>query len=149
MIVKQRREVKLRALELAQRKIGTNLLAVVDLVLYDIRLSGELAQAIESKMVQEQEAAKAKFTQLKAQIEADTKVIRARGESEAIAIRGAALEAGPEFIKLQIVEKWDGRSPVSVGGGGTLLLNPVEAQSRARAATEAGNAGRVTPSPRR
>ena len=126
MIVKQRREVKLRALELAQRKVGTNLLDVVDLVLFDIRLSPELEQAIELKMVQEQEAEKAKFTQLKAQIEAETAVVRARGEGESIAIRGQALRANPDFIKLQMVENWNGRSPLVVGsaGGSGLLLNP-------------------------
>jgi len=126
MVVKQRREVKLKALELAQRKVGTNFLEVVDLVLLDIRLSPELEEAIEMKMVQEQEAEKAKFTQLKTQIEADTRVIRARGEGESISIRGGALRSFPEFIKLEVVKTWNGRSPLVVGsaGGTSLLLNP-------------------------
>lgn len=135
MIVKQRSDVKLRALELAQRKVGTNLLEIIDLVLFDIRLSPELEEAIEQKMVQEQEAEKAKFTQLKTQIEADTKVIRARGQGESIAIRGAALRVSPEYIKLQVVESWNGRSPLVVGAGGAgLLLNSSNLQEHFRAA---------------
>jgi len=125
-IVKNREQVKRTALELARRKIGTNFLDVVDLVLYNLALSPELAAAIEMKMVQEQEAAKAKFTQLKAQIEADTAIIRAKGEAEAIQVRGTALRANPDFIKLQILQNWNGRSPLVVGAGGSganLLLS--------------------------
>jgi prohibitin 2 len=124
-IVKNRQSVKTRSLELAQRKIGTNFLEVIDVVLYNISLSPELEQAIELKMVQEQDAAKAKFTQLKAQIEADTAIIRARGEAEAIEVRGQALRANPEFIKLQIVQSWNGKSPLVVGseGGASMMLS--------------------------
>lgn len=134
MIVKQRRDVKLRALELAQRKVGSSLLEIVDLVLFNIRLSPELEEAIEQKMVQEQEAEKANFTQLKTQIEAETKVIRARGEAESISLRGNALRTSPEFIKLQVVESWNGRSPLVVGAGAAeLLLNPSDLQQQFRA----------------
>jgi prohibitin 2 len=124
-IVKKREEVKVKALELARRKIGTDFLDVIDVVLYNLSLSPELEQAIEMKMVQEQDASKAKFTQLKAQIEADTAIIRAKGEAEAIAVRGEALRANPEFIKLQIIQNWNGKSPLVVGaeGGANMLLN--------------------------
>ena len=123
-IVKNREQVKRAALELARKKIGTNFLEVTDIVLYNVSLSPELEQAIEMKMVQEQEAAKAKFTQLKAQIEADTAIIRAKGEAEAIGVRGEALRANPAFIKLEMVQNWNGRSPLVVGaeGAGSMLL---------------------------
>lgn len=131
MIVQQRRDLKVRALQAAQRKIGTNLLEIVDLVLFDIRLPAAIEDAIENKMVQEQAAEKARFTQQKMQIQADTEVIRARGLSEAIGIRGEALRESTDFIKLRVVEKWDGRSPLVVGGGATeLLLNTPELQQR-------------------
>jgi prohibitin 2 len=124
-IVKKREEIKQRALEVARRKVGTNLIEVVDLVLYNITLSPELGQAIEAKMVQEQEAEKAKFLQLKAQIEAETAVVRAKGEADAIQARGQALRANPDFIKLQIVQNWNGKSPLVVGSGGSTLMLPV------------------------
>jgi prohibitin 2 len=139
MFVKKREEVKLKALELARKKIGTGFLEIVDLVLYNITLSSELEAAIEQKMVQEQEAEKAKFTQLQTQIEADTAVIRARGEAEAIAIRGSALRANPEFVKLQVVQTWNGRSPLVVGaeGGANLLLQLDDLQRAQTSATPA------------
>ena len=125
MIVKQREEVKRKALEVARTKVGTNFLDIVDVVLYNISLTPELEHAIELKMVQEQEAEKAKFTQLKAQIEADTAIIRAKGEAESIEVRGQALRASPDFIRLQVVQNWNGKSPLVVGadGGANLLLS--------------------------
>lgn len=131
MIVKKREEVKTHAVELARRKIGTNFLDVADLVLYHLSLSPELTAAIETKMVQEQEAEKAKFTQLKAQIDADTAIIRAKGEAEAIQVRGQALRDNPDFIKLEVVQNWNGKSPLVVGadgGGANLLLQIDELQ---------------------
>jgi len=97
-------------------------------VLENITLSKELEAAIESKMVQEQEAAKARFTQQKTQIEADTAIIRAKGEAEAIRVRAEAIRDNPGLIQLQIVEKWDGKAPLVIGGsaeggnGANILL---------------------------
>lgn len=116
-IVKQREQIKNHALVAAAKKVGT-ILNIEDLVLENITLSKELETAIESKMVQEQEAAKARFTQQKAQIEADTAIIKAKGEAEAIRIRGEALRDTPGLIQLQIVEKWDGKAPLVIGGSG-------------------------------
>lgn len=115
-IVKRREEIKTRTLASAREKIAA-LLIVEDIVIENINLSRELETAIEAKMVQEQEAAKARFTQQKAQIEADTAIIKAKGEAEAIRIRGEALRDTPGLIQLQIVEKWDGRAPLVIGGG--------------------------------
>jgi len=117
MIVKKREDIKIKSLASAREKIGS-ILILEDLVIENLVLSKELETAIESKMVQEQEAAKARFTQQKTQIEADTAIIRAKGEAEAIRIRAEAIKDNPGLIQLQIVEKWDGRSPLVIGGGG-------------------------------
>lgn len=143
-IVKRREEIKTRALKLARRKIGADFLIVTDLVIYNLALSSELETAIEMKMVQEQEAEKAKFTQLKAQIEADTAIIRAKGEAEAINVRGAALRATPDFIKLQILQTWNGRSPLVVGGGDANVMVSLD-----ELGLRAGAAPSVAPLPQR
>lgn len=127
-IAKQREIAKTQTLDLVRKKIG-ELLVIEDLVIENIALSPELEKAIEQKMVQEQEAAKARFVKNKAEIEAETAVVRAKGEAEAIRIRGEALRANPSFIDLQIVEKWDGKSPLVVGGGqGANILLPMTKQ---------------------
>lgn len=119
-IVKNREQIKVRTLDLARSKIG-ELVMVEDLVIEDIKLTPELERAIEQKMIQEQEAAKAKFVQQRAQIEANTAVIKARGEAESIRIRGEALRENPSYVDLQIVDRWDGQAPLVVGGGQILM----------------------------
>ena len=127
-IVKRREEIKTKAFSAAKQKIG-DVLFIEDIVLQDITLSPELEQAIEAKMVQEQEAAKAKFIQQKTEIEARTAVIRAKGEAEAIQVRGEAIKRNPGLVDLQIVEKWDGKAPLVVGGskGGASIILPLSA----------------------
>lgn len=120
-VVKNREHIKTKSLELARRKIGT-LLVVEDIVIQNITLTKELEHAIEAKMVQEQEASKSKYLQQRAQIEADTAVIKAKGEAESIRIRGQALRANPAFIDLQIVDKWDGLTPLVIGGDDNLVF---------------------------
>ena len=125
-IVKNREQIKDKALASAREKVGT-LLVIDDVVIQNIDLTKQLEDAIEAKMVQEQEADKAKFTQQKAQVEADTVVITAKGDAEAIKIRGEALKETPNYIQLQIVEKWDGKTPLVVGSGasGVNMLLPM------------------------
>lgn len=136
-IVKRRETIKTQALTAAAQKVG-DILVLVDVVIQNIELTPELETAIEAKMVQEQEAAKAKFTQEKTQIEADTAIIKAKGDAESIRLRGEALKENPAAIELQIVEKWDGKSPLVVGGNngsGTSILLPMADLLKARAGT--------------
>ena len=127
-IVTKREEIKSKALAAAKLKIG-NLIIIEDIVIESVELSKELEAAIEAKMVQEQEAAKAKFIQQKAEIEANTAIIKANGEAQAIRVRGKALQDSPGLVQLQIVEKWNGVSPLVVtsggNGGGANILLPI------------------------
>jgi len=125
-IVKNREQIKTLSLNEAKKKLN-GLIEIDDLIIADLALSKDLERAIEQKMVQEQEAAKAKFTQQKAEIDSKTAVIRAQGEAEAIKIRGAALRENPALIQLQLVEKWDGKAPTYIGGGasGANIILPV------------------------
>ena len=131
MIVKQREAVKLEALVHLREKVG-DILVVEDLIIADIALSKQLTASIESKMVQEQEAEKAKYTKQKAEIDAEMAVAVAKGEAEAtminakaeaesIKIRGEALRESPGVVQLQLIQKWDGVSPQIVAGGGSGL----------------------------
>ncbi len=127
-IVKTREEIKQKTLTAAKSKIGA-ILWVEDIVIRNIDLSTELERAIEAKMVAEQQAAQARFSQVQVQVEAETAVIRARGEAEAIKVRGEALKLNPAFLRLQLVERWNGKSPLVVPSGannaGAALLLPL------------------------
>jgi len=128
-IVKNREQIKTRALDLAKQKLGT-LVVIEDIVIQNIRLTKELEHAIEAKMVQEQEAQRSKYVQQRAQIEADTAVIKARGEAESIRIRGDALKNNPTFVELQVVDKWDGVAPQIIGSGDNVMVPFAELERR-------------------
>ncbi len=119
-IVKNREQIKASALDIARKKVGA-FLVVEDIVIQNISLTKQLESAIEAKMVQEQEAQKAQYVQTRAQIDADTAVIQAKGEAESIRIRGEALKEDPAFVDLKIVDKWDGSAPLVIGGGDNLV----------------------------
>jgi prohibitin 2 len=121
-IVKSRERIKLRVLEVARKKIG-DLVIIEDIVIENVTLSKELEKAIEEKMVQEQEAAKSKFLKEKAKVEAETAEIKAQGEAKAINIRGEAIRKNAGIIELQLIEKWNGVSPLVVGqNAGSFVL---------------------------
>ena len=75
--MKQRESIKNVALD-GLRVKTKGIIEVDDLVIQNLDLYTELEQAIEAKMVQEQEAAK---------VEADTAVISAKGQAESISIQ--------------------------------------------------------------
>jgi prohibitin 2 len=134
-VVKNREEIKKKSMALASQKIGP-LLLVEDIVLRDIDLSPELEKAIEAKMVAEQQANQARFTQVQTQTESETAVISAKGEAEAIRVRGEALRQSPSFLRWKIVERWNGRSPMVIpppsdhNAAGLLLpISPAETPS--------------------
>jgi prohibitin 2 len=129
-IVKNREVIKTRTLDLTRQKVGT-LLVVEDIVIQNISLTKQLEGAIEAKMVQEQEAQKAQYLKQRAQIDADTAVIQAKGEAESIRIRGQALKEDPAVVDLKIVEKWDGIAPLVVGGREGLVY-PLQDLERLR-----------------
>lgn len=135
-IVKQRDAVKTEALDGVRKKVGDTLI-IEDITIQDIGLSGQLKAAIEAKMVQEQEAAKAKYNTMQAEAdaetarakakgEADASLLRAKADAEAIKIKGDALKQNPSLVQLELIQKWDGKSPqvVTGGGGGVNLIMP-------------------------
>jgi prohibitin 2 len=126
-IVKTREHIKVAALQGSRAKIG-DLLVIEDLVIEDVALSRELEQAIEAKMVQQQEAEKAIFRMQQAKTDAETLIIKAKADAESIRIQGEALEKAPKLVELKMVEKWNGVAPQVVGSGSNILLPLGKAQ---------------------
>ena len=120
-IVKTREQIKGTALRQSRAKVG-DLLVIEDLVIEDVALSSELEQAIEAKMVQQQETEKAIFRMQQAKTDAETLIIKATADAESIRIQGEALEKAPKLVELKMVEKWNGVAPQVVGSGSNILL---------------------------
>jgi len=123
-IVKEREQVKRAALDLLRQKLG-DIVTIDDLVLEDIALSSELEKAIEQKMVSEQKAAQARFTQDQTRIEAETAIIKAEGEAKSIKVIADALSQNPKILELRAVDKWNGVAPTTVVTGGANTVLPI------------------------
>jgi prohibitin 2 len=94
---------------------------VLDLSFVNVEFSDDYEKAIEAKQVAQQRAEQAKYELQQAEVEAQKAVATAKGEAEAIQIRGDALAKNPQVIQLELINKWDGRSPetlVTSGAGG-------------------------------
>jgi prohibitin 2 len=118
-IIANRDQIRSEALAAARERL-TAFVEVQDLSIVNVEFSADYEHAIEAKQVAQQRAEQAKYELQQAQVEADKKVAEARGEAEAIQIRGDALAKNPQVIDLELINKWDGKAPETlVTSGGT------------------------------
>lgn len=124
-LVKNRERVKDDVLVKLRAAVG-DVLQIVDLSLTNIDLSDQLEQAIEQKVVREQEAFAKSFELDKEKKQAEITIVRAEAEAKSVSIKGEALKSSPEVIQLEIAQRWDGKAPLSVSvghsGGANILL---------------------------
>ncbi len=127
-LVKNRERVKDDVLAKLRQAVG-DVLQIVDVSLTNIDLSDQLEQAIEQKVVREQEAFAKSFELDKEKKQAEITIVRAEAEAKSVGIKGDALKSAPEVIQLEIAQRWDGKAPLSVSvgnGGGTNILLPLK-----------------------
>jgi len=120
-IIANRDQIRSEALKAAQDRLQ-GFVEVQDLSIVNVEFSADYEKAIEAKQVAQQRAEQAKYELQQAEVEAEKKVASAKGEAEAIQIRGDALAKNPAVIDLELINKWDGKSPetlVTSGGGGS------------------------------
>jgi len=125
-IIANRDKIRSEALKAAQERLA-NFVDVQDLSIVNVAFSADYAKAIEAKQVAQQRAEQAKYELQQAQVEAEKKVASAKGEAEAISIRGDALAKNPAVIELELINKWDGKSPDTLvtsgaSGAGSIIL---------------------------
>jgi prohibitin 2 len=121
-LVRKREAIRAAALASVREAVG-DLMEVVDLSLTNIDLTDELEKAIESKMVMEQQAQAKSFELDRERKNAEITVVKAGAEAQAVKIKGEAIAANPRVIDLEVVSRWDGRSPQTVVVG--AAANPV------------------------
>jgi len=127
-IIANRDKIRSEALKAAQDRLK-GFVEVGDLSIVNVTFSQDYEKAIEAKQVAQQRAEQAKYELQQAQVEAEKKVASARGEAEAIQIKGEALAKNPAVIDLELINKWDGKAPDSLvsngGGGATSVILPL------------------------
>jgi regulator of protease activity HflC (stomatin/prohibitin superfamily) len=107
------------------QKALAGLVIINDITITNMQLSKPLEDAIEQKVIREQEALAKKFELDKANKDAEITLVKAKAEAESVKIKGEALKLSPEVIQYLIADKWDGKAPQSVvttTGGANILL---------------------------
>lgn len=91
---------------------------VDDVNIVDIQFSREFAHAIEAKQVAEQRSKQAVYEAQRAANDAQAEINRAKGQAEAQRLLRQSIDK--DLIALKAVEKWDGKFPQVMSGGGAL-----------------------------
>ena len=99
-------------------------ITVSNVSLVNFGFSQAYQAAIESKVIATQQTAKAEQDLARIKVEAASRIAQADGEAKAIAIQAAAIQSngGENYVKLQWIEKWDGKLPATMLGGDTKTL---------------------------
>jgi len=116
-IIANRDKIRSESFKAAQARLQ-GFVEVQDLSIVNVTFSADYEKAIESKQVAQQRAEQAKYELQQAEVEAEKQVATAKGEAEAIQIRGDALAKNPAVIQLELINKWDGKSPETLVTGG-------------------------------
>jgi prohibitin 2 len=128
-IIANRDKIRSETLKAAQARLA-DFVEIQDLSIVNVAFSDDYERAIESKQVAQQRAEQAKYELQQAQIEADKQVATAKGDAEAIQIKGDALAKNPAVIDLELINKWDGKAPDTLvtgsnGGGPASIVLPI------------------------
>lgn len=116
LISSQRQEVEASITESLRKVFAENNIELESVLLRELRIPQSIAQAIESKQKAEQEVAveknrlqQANISSQRAVVEAQGKakaaIETAKGEAEALSLRGRALRENPQLIQLTVAEK--------------------------------------------
>jgi regulator of protease activity HflC (stomatin/prohibitin superfamily) len=86
----------------------------------NIRVPEQVLAQINTKIANEQAAMAAQANVATVRANADALIAQAEGKARASQLEGEALRANPEILRQRSIEKWDGKLPTYMGGGGQL-----------------------------
>lgn len=119
-LITQRVEVSTKMKDFLQEKLKDKYIIIDSFNIVNFDFSEAYNKAIEEKQIAEQEALKAKYDLERIQIEADQAIKKAQGEAEAMKLKNEQLTEN--IIKLEFINKWDGKMPTYLGDGANLML---------------------------
>jgi regulator of protease activity HflC (stomatin/prohibitin superfamily) len=107
-------------------------LTVDDVNITNFDPSRDFMKSVERKQIMAQEAQTAENERLRAIKLAERDVATARGTAEANKILQESLRQGPEVLRFKelevLMQKWDGRLPQFIAGGGAVPLLSLDAE---------------------
>jgi regulator of protease activity HflC (stomatin/prohibitin superfamily) len=130
-LITQREDVKNRARGFLRERLGAFNVIVDELNIVSFEFAKSFNDAIESKQVAAQRVQQSLREQERAKVEADTRVISAQGDAQAVLTRAKAAAEAQQiqrqtlselYVQFLAVDKWDGKMPQVTGSGGTPFI---------------------------
>jgi regulator of protease activity HflC (stomatin/prohibitin superfamily) len=108
--------------DLLRKRLSVYGIIIDNVSLTDFKFSDQFNQAIEAKVTQEQSALQAEAKLKQTQWEA--KSTEAAADADAYAMRVKRQSLTPELVEQYAIDKWDGKLPTVMSGGGSLMGLP-------------------------
>lgn len=133
-LITQREAVKNRARDFLKDRLGQFNVIVDELNIVVFEFSRAFNDAIESKQVAAQRVLQAENERAKARVDAETRVIAAQGEANAVLTRAKAAAEAQQvqrstlselYVQFLAVDKWDGKMPQVTGGALPFIQVPI------------------------
>lgn len=105
-----------------RQKLDGNSIIVEGIYITNFKFSDDFTKSIEAKQIAQQNALKAENDLTRIKIEAEQKVATAQADAKAIQIKGDALKQNPAIVKLEWVNKWDGKMSYYYGAGENMMM---------------------------
>lgn len=119
LLGEKRNEIVTKATEVLSEKFEVEGVTLKALVLKDVDAGEEIENAIKQEAVAKKAVETAEQNRLKAEKEAETKIIEAQGEAEANAAKTSQLT--DQILKEKFIEKWNGELPKVSGQNESLF----------------------------
>jgi regulator of protease activity HflC (stomatin/prohibitin superfamily) len=119
-LIENRDKAMAEAGEIIRAKLAEKNLVVSGFVATDITYTPEFEKAVEKKVVAIQEAVEEKNRTEKIREKKVQSILAAEAEAESIRIRSQALAQNKNLVQWEAIQKWDGKLPVYVLGGGAV-----------------------------
>lgn len=116
-------DIKLETIDVAKADLENDGIIIEDIMLSAPQPDAETQKAIDDRVKATQELERKKTDKLIATEEAERKRIEAEGEAEANRVIQESLSE--EVLMQQLIEKWSGTQPISIGGEGVMIDLPV------------------------
>ena len=123
--ITKRKDVRDTMIKNLEQKLTPRWLVINQVDILNLSFSPQFNKAIEEKVTAEQNALREKANLEKVKFQAQQQIERAKAEAEKIRIQAEAItkQGWEEYVKLQAIQKWDWKLPVTMlwEGSNTLL----------------------------
>ena len=124
-LITQREKAREEILALLSTKLQSFGVNTDSLNIVNFQFSYTFNTAIEAKVTAQQDAMAAQNKLIQVEAEASQTIATAEGQAEAIRIQAAAItsQGGPDYVKLQAIQKWNGTLPTYMLGNATPFVS--------------------------